>query len=210
MPLISAGNGARLDRRSQWPGCVLNHTDVHRGHTDDQHGDQGCDQGPGDESNRPHGGSGASNGRFLEPAGRSVEGFRRVPGHLTDRDGLEDLPRQPPHLAERLGQITRGFTHLRVDGEFLPTTGFPRIDRFKEHTIELPVAAFDVTPQSEAELRAALAAMDPDLLSGGAGGAGSEVDYARVLCKLCPDCWLQSSGLDEQRRAVDAALDKLV
>jgi excinuclease ABC subunit A len=28
----------------------------------------------------------------------------------------------------------RGFTHLRVDGDFLPTTGFPRIDRFKEHT----------------------------------------------------------------------------
>jgi excinuclease ABC subunit A len=24
----------------------------------------------------------------------------------------------------------RGFTHLRVDGNFLPTTGFPRIDRF--------------------------------------------------------------------------------
>jgi excinuclease ABC subunit A len=34
-----------------------------------------------------------------------------------------------------------GYTHLRVDGEFLPTTGFPRIDRFKEHTIELPVAS---------------------------------------------------------------------
>ncbi|HYP71682.1 MAG TPA: excinuclease ABC subunit UvrA, partial [Variovorax sp.] len=31
----------------------------------------------------------------------------------------------------------RGFTHLRVDGDFLPTTGFPRIDRFKEHSIEL-------------------------------------------------------------------------
>ena len=28
----------------------------------------------------------------------------------------------------------RGYTHLRVDGNFLPTTGFPRIDRFKEHT----------------------------------------------------------------------------
>jgi excinuclease ABC subunit A len=35
----------------------------------------------------------------------------------------------------------RGYTHLRVDGNFVPTTGFPRIDRFKEHTIELPVAA---------------------------------------------------------------------
>ena len=51
----------------------------------------------------------------------------------------------------------RGFTHLRVDGNFLPTTGFPRIDRFKEHTIELPVVSLDVDPENEAQLRAALA-----------------------------------------------------
>ncbi len=51
----------------------------------------------------------------------------------------------------------RGFTHLRVDGNFLPTTGFPRIDRFKEHTIELPVASLDVLPQQETALREALA-----------------------------------------------------
>jgi excinuclease ABC subunit A len=42
----------------------------------------------------------------------------------------------------------RGYTHLRVDGEFLPTTGFPRIDRFKEHTIELPVADLLVSPRT--------------------------------------------------------------
>jgi excinuclease ABC subunit A len=46
----------------------------------------------------------------------------------------------------------RGYTHLRVDGEFLPTTGFPRIDRFKEHSIELPVADLVVNPASEALL----------------------------------------------------------
>ena len=51
----------------------------------------------------------------------------------------------------------RGYTHLRVDGHFLPTTGFPRIDRFKEHTIELPVASLDVTPENEALLRQTLA-----------------------------------------------------
>jgi excinuclease ABC subunit A len=47
----------------------------------------------------------------------------------------------------------RGYTHLRVDGNFLPTTGFPRIDRFKEHTIELPVCDLDITPANEALLR---------------------------------------------------------
>jgi excinuclease ABC subunit A len=51
----------------------------------------------------------------------------------------------------------RGYTHLRVDGNFLPTTGFPRIDRFKEHTIELPVCDLDITPANESLLRAKLA-----------------------------------------------------
>ncbi|MBE7366455.1 excinuclease ABC subunit UvrA [Ramlibacter pallidus] len=51
----------------------------------------------------------------------------------------------------------RGYTHLRVDGNFLPTTGFPRIDRFKEHTIELPVCDLDIHPGNEALLREKLA-----------------------------------------------------
>lgn len=51
----------------------------------------------------------------------------------------------------------RGYTHLRIDGEFLPTTNFPRIDRFKEHTVELPIADIHVTPDNEAALRQALA-----------------------------------------------------
>jgi len=50
----------------------------------------------------------------------------------------------------------RGYTHLRVDGAFLPTAGFPRLDRFKEHSIELPVASLDVLPANEARLREAL------------------------------------------------------
>ncbi|MES3004467.1 MAG: excinuclease ABC subunit A, partial [Pseudomonadota bacterium] len=51
----------------------------------------------------------------------------------------------------------RGYTHLRVDGNFLPTTGFPRIDRFKEHTIELPVCDLDIKPEHEALLREKIA-----------------------------------------------------
>jgi len=50
----------------------------------------------------------------------------------------------------------RGYTHLRVDGHFLPTNGFPRLDRFKEHTIELPVASLVVSAENEAALRQAL------------------------------------------------------
>jgi excinuclease ABC subunit A len=47
----------------------------------------------------------------------------------------------------------KGFGHLRVDGRFLPTDGFPRIDRFIEHDIELPVAALIVDPAHESVLR---------------------------------------------------------
>ena len=47
----------------------------------------------------------------------------------------------------------RGYAFLRVDGEFLPTDGFPRLDRFKEHTIELPVGDIIVEPKNESELR---------------------------------------------------------
>ncbi len=43
----------------------------------------------------------------------------------------------------------RGHSHLRVDGEFLPVDPFPRIDRFKEHTIELPVGDLVITPEHE-------------------------------------------------------------
>ncbi len=51
----------------------------------------------------------------------------------------------------------RGHSHLRVDGHFLPTAKFPRIERFKEHTIELPVADFVVQADNEGRLRGAIA-----------------------------------------------------
>ncbi len=51
----------------------------------------------------------------------------------------------------------RGYSHLRVDGEFLPTAPWPRLDRFKEHTLELPVGDLVIAPEREAELRELLA-----------------------------------------------------
>ncbi|MCL2657640.1 MAG: excinuclease ABC subunit UvrA [Betaproteobacteria bacterium] len=51
----------------------------------------------------------------------------------------------------------KGYEHLRVDGELLPTKPWPRLDRFKEHLIELPVATLKVSGRNEAELRDALA-----------------------------------------------------
>ncbi len=51
----------------------------------------------------------------------------------------------------------RGVADLRVDGDMLPTAKWPRLDRFKEHTIELPIAELVVTASNEAALRDALA-----------------------------------------------------
>lgn len=59
----------------------------------------------------------------------------------------------------------RGHTHLRVDGEFLPVSPWPRLDRFKEHTLELPVGDLVVDPANEPALRRLLA----DALSAGKG-----------------------------------------
>ena len=53
---------------------------------------------------------------------------------------------------------THGFEYLRVDGEFLPSAGWgtskgPKLDRYREHTIELPVGDVFVSPENEARLR---------------------------------------------------------
>jgi excinuclease ABC subunit A len=48
----------------------------------------------------------------------------------------------------------KGHTHLRVDGRFVPTRPWERIDRFQEHTIDLPVGSLEVRPEREDELRA--------------------------------------------------------
>jgi excinuclease ABC subunit A len=47
----------------------------------------------------------------------------------------------------------KGFSHLRVDGKMLPTDPWPRLDRFREHDIELPVARLSLPSSSTASLR---------------------------------------------------------
>ena len=50
----------------------------------------------------------------------------------------------------------KGFEHLRVDGKLIPTKKWPRLDRFIEHNIELPVAELRVSASGEAALRGQL------------------------------------------------------
>jgi len=51
----------------------------------------------------------------------------------------------------------KGFKVLRVDGAHLSTAQWPRLSRFKEHTIELPVAELDVGARTDTALHQALA-----------------------------------------------------
>jgi excinuclease ABC subunit A len=106
----------------------------------------------------------------------------------------------------------RGHTHLRVDGEFLPTSPFPRIDRFKEHTLELPVGDIVVSAENEAELRALLSKalevgrgvlhllhpLDQLAVAMDFGGTGAGVGEVKVFStkRACPQCGTSYPELD--------------
>jgi excinuclease ABC subunit A len=47
---------------------------------------------------------------------------------------------------------SKGYDTLIVDGKPQPTENWPRLDRYKEHTIELPVGTFDVDARREADI----------------------------------------------------------
>ena len=96
----------------------------------------------------------------IEPQSEAAIAARILREHKGERVGL-----LAPLVTNRKGYYTdlakwarsKGYTHLRVDGEFLPTDKWPRLSRFQEHTIELPVADLRVSTENEAELRTALA-----------------------------------------------------
>ncbi len=90
----------------------------------------------------------------------------------------------------------RGFPELRVDGERIATEPWPRLDRFKEHDIELPVGSIEVNPRTEKDL-ADLLARALDLGKGVVQvvpARGSE----RILStrRACPSCERSFRELD--------------
>ena len=95
----------------------------------------------------------------IEPQSVDAIAARIIREHRGSRVGL-----LAPLVVNRKGYYTdlarwargRGHTHLRVDGGFVPTGNWPRLSRFQEHTIELPVADVRAGPDNEAALRAAL------------------------------------------------------
>jgi excinuclease ABC subunit A len=97
----------------------------------------------------------------------------------------------------------KGFAELRVDGSMLPTAKWPRLDRFIEHNIELPVATLTVNAAREPELRDALdVALEhgrgvvhvasPN--TGGATNAGAGAVFSTK--RACPNCGTGFPELD--------------
>jgi excinuclease ABC subunit A len=90
----------------------------------------------------------------------------------------------------------KGFAHLRVDGSLLPTAKWPRLDRFVEHNIELPIAMLNVGVAREAELRQTL---DAALQHGrGVVHVSCGADAASVFStkRACPNCGTGFPELD--------------
>jgi excinuclease ABC subunit A len=93
----------------------------------------------------------------------------------------------------------KGFAHLRVDGNLIPTKKWPRLDRFLEHDIELPVATLMVSASAEVALREQLDAA----LQHGRGvvhvrtesGAESAANVFSTK-RACPNCGTGFPELD--------------
>ncbi|TVR61922.1 MAG: excinuclease ABC subunit A [Spirochaetaceae bacterium] len=90
---------------------------------------------------------------------------------------------------------TKGFESLRVDGEYLPVEPWPRLDRYREHSIELPVARLTVGPRTGKRLKAALA----EALAYGKGAitvANETADVVFSTKRVCPVCGESFRELD--------------
>jgi excinuclease ABC subunit A len=80
--------------------------------------------------------------------------------HITRTYRNQEIEFLAPLVLARKGYYTdlarwannKGFEHLRVDGELLTTAQWPRLDRFVEHDIDLPIATVKVDVKDEANL----------------------------------------------------------
>ena len=108
----------------------------------------------------------------------------------------------------------KGYTHLRIDREFIPTDPFPRIDRYIEHDIELPVGDLMVKPENEARLRSLLRQaldygkgvvlvgsglykLEQAIAAGDLRGTSAPLD-TRIFSthRVCPSCGTNFAELD--------------
>ena len=115
----------------------------------------------------------------------------------------KDIELFAPLVVARKGYYTdlarwaanKGFAQLRVDGDLLPTDAWPRLDRYREHDIELPVGGLRVNPKNETGLRGLL----QRALDFGKGvvivrGGRRETRFSTL--RACPSCARSFDELD--------------
>jgi excinuclease ABC subunit A len=106
--------------------------------------------------------------------------------------------------------MAKGFSQLRVDGILLPTAAWPRLDRYREHDIDLPIGEMTAGASNRLALHAliekALGYGDGVVrvaAGGGTGGKGkggaksSETLYSTV--RSCPGCGRSFPELDPRQ-----------
>jgi excinuclease ABC subunit A len=91
----------------------------------------------------------------------------------------------------------KGYAELRVDGRPLPTTKWPRLDRFVEHNIELPLPPIKIATGNEEALRSTLA-LALELGRGVVHVLGDTARSPRILStkRACPRCGNSFPDLD--------------
>ncbi len=129
---------------------------------------------------------------------------------------LRELPRAgasrllAPLVVARKGYYTdlatwaagKGFAHLRVDGAWTPTDAWPRLDRFKEHDIELPVGELRVSRRRRSGRCATLLDRALDVRQGrgarrpAATGRGAARHVVFSTRRACPRCGRSFAELD--------------
>jgi excinuclease ABC subunit A len=96
----------------------------------------------------------------------------------------------------------KGFSHLRVDGRLTPTRDWPRLDRYREHNIELPAGDLLVAAEAEGRLsellRQALEYGRGTLFLLALDAAGNEEGKAETFSthRACPGCGRSFPELD--------------
>jgi excinuclease ABC subunit A len=134
----------------------------------------------------------------------SAQSVEAIASQLMKKHRGKAVSLHAPLVTDRKGYYTdlakwaanKGFDFLRVDGEETPTANWPRLDRFKEHTIDLPLGRFAVEPKQEKVLIHYLK-LAVDHGSGVvkiAAGRGAETLYS--VQRACHSCYRSFPELD--------------
>ncbi|MCB1938025.1 MAG: excinuclease ABC subunit A [Rhodocyclaceae bacterium] len=129
----------------------------------------------------------------------SPQSFEAIIARISEAHRGHSVELLAPLINNRKGLYTdlakwargKGYEQLRVDGDYLPTRKWPRLDRYVEHTIELPVGMVKVGPGHEGLLREQMkAALEVGkgvlkVLRLGTVGAKPEVFSTHRACSSC-------------------------